>query len=175
MRWVVAVLVLVVGLGEIGPVVLSGESLCRDPAYPEYPTFGRAGGALCRVSTEASATATPFPLYLPYLGRAFGGTPTPRPTPTLPPPIIADPYPGTICPVQGGTYICWPSARYTLSRGPGEACGSGMTPAYYLVSESVNLELYQGRSVLLRGDTVESPNCVPLLRVTSLEVPTPTP
>ena len=122
-----------------------------------------------------AATATPFPLYLPYLGRAVGGGQIPRPTSTLPPPIIPDPYSGTICPVQGGAYICWPSARYTLSRGPGEACGSGMTPALYLVSDSINLELYQGRAVLLRGQRVDSPNCVPLLRVTSLESPTSTP
>ena len=165
MRWVVVVVLLGVALLSLGPMVWSGESPCSDGTSRRDVT--------CRVSTDT--TPTPFPLYLPYLGRGSGGTPTPRPTATLPPPIIADPYPGTLCPLQGGAYICWPSARYTLSRGPGEACGSGMSPVFYLVSDSLNLELYQGRSVLLRGETVDSPSCVPLLRVTSLEVPTPTP
>ncbi len=157
MRGLVVVGLLVAALVGLGPMVLSGG-----------PTSAYTTGNMI-------ATQTPFPLYLPHLAHRVGGTPTPRPTSTLPPPIIPDPYPGTICPVQGGAYICWPSARYSLSRGPGEACGSGMTPVFYLVSDSVNLELYQGRQVVLRGERVDSPSCVPLLRVTSLEVATPTP
>lgn len=178
MRGLVVVGLLVaalVGLGSASALVASPdvEGTCNEVTRRDVA--GRdvtRRDVTCHVST---ATETPFPLYLPHLARTVGGVPTPRPTPTLPPPIIPDPYPGTICPVQGGAYICWPSARYSLSRGPGEACGSGMTPVFYLVSDSVNLELYQGRQVVLRGERVDSPSCVPLLRVTSLEVATPTP
>ena len=144
-RWLMGVVLVGVALASLGPLLSWGEAV--------------------EAQTGAAATATPVPLYLPHLSRALVW-----PTPTLPPPILPDPYPGTICPVQGGAAICWPSARYTLSRGPGEACGSAMSPVFYLVSDSINLELYQGRAVLLRGVREEMNGCpVPLLRVTSLQ------
>jgi len=111
-------------------------------------------------------TPTAYPLYLPLVAqRADSARATA--TPDLPPPITPTPVTGYVCALPPGSgQTCWASASFSLSRGPGPACGVDMSIAYYLVSDRVNLEVYAGQHVQVRGMIEEGPpQCPPLMRV----------
>lgn len=113
---------------------------------------------------EPQATPTLYPMYLPYLARGVSATPT------LPPPIILPAATGYVCRRPAGATFCWASITFTLKNGPGEPCGNDQSISYFLASDVVNVELYEGRRVQVRGRTEALAGCPPLMRVVDLMV-----
>ena len=114
--------------------------------------------------TSPQTTPTLYPMFLPYVVRLGG------PTPTLPPPITSPPATGYVCRRPAGATFCWASISFTLMSGPGAPCGGDQSVSHFLTSDTVNVELYEGRRVQVRGRTEDLAGCPPLMRVVDLVV-----
>ena len=117
-------------------------------------------------SGSAAATPTGFPVYMPLLVRESALSDN------LPPPVTPAPIVGYVCRRTADPGLCW-NTTFTLNRGPGPACGRDMSVVYYLASDTVSLDPYEGLRVRVFADAPETiPGCpVPLLHVFSLVVP----
>ncbi|MFN8475432.1 MAG: hypothetical protein U0822_24825 [Anaerolineae bacterium] len=117
-----------------------------------------------------AATPTGFPVYMPALVRQSSLSDN------LPPPVTPVPILGYVCRRTTDPGLCW-NTTFTLNRGPGTACGRDMSVVYYLTSDTVSLDPYEGLRVRVFADAPETiPGCpVPLLHVLGLVVPGATP
>ncbi len=129
-------------------------------------------GAADRPASGATATATStgYPVYMPALVRQSSLRDG------LPPPATTTPIIGYVCRRTSNPGLCW-NTTFTLNRGPEPACGPDMSVVYYLTSDTLSLEPYEGLRVrVFPSLEQELPGCpAKLLYVAAVVAPTVTP